>query len=305
MKKNNVLKLYSIMDNNKEVLTQSLNLLLGVKGKAEDLLLKYCEENKNYIYEENLSDIVELSISIGEIKNEYYRKEIAENVSKLLKNPIIRELCLTRDISDKICDFLEFSYWNYFDIEDSDEICFYYSYVIDKFTSFFEKIKNIEIDHEFDLIFEAQTEMLLDLNNTQCNDYKENQMKLKRISAFYNIISDEIIYTLDEYKFFVVLEACKTCTNVDELKRLKYVARFNKHLNDREFSQVIDACISDFTPLSIDNIYNEINYHVRSVKMSDGSETLVRPMPNNIEKVDGALQKVLKPTKNDLIFNKK
>ena len=67
MKKTSLMKLYSLLPNNTENITESLPLLLRVKGESEDILFKLIEDNNEYIFEDNIDDFIELSISIGEI----------------------------------------------------------------------------------------------------------------------------------------------------------------------------------------------------------------------------------------------
>lgn len=297
MKKTSLMKLYSLLPNNTENITESLPLLLRVKGESEDILFKLIEDNDEYIFEDNIDDFIELSISIGEMNNSYYREYIKDNAIKLMHNKVVRDYCLFKEVIDQLVVLLEFHYWKYFDIEDGDQ-SFYASYVINEFTKFFEKIEDAYDVNQFDQIFDATLQVLSDLNNTRSNKYKYNESKLSRISNFFDLISDKEVYTLPEYKLYLIIEASKFATSNEELKRLKYIARFNQNKSNQEFEEIIDASISEMTSITIDKIYKEIEYTGKTEKTEDGAMTTYWPKPKHPEKLNKALEKVLNNNKN-------
>ena len=297
MKKTSLMKLYSLLPNNTENITESLPLLLRVKGESEDILFKLIEDNDKYIFEDNIDDFIELSISIGEMNNSYYREYIKDNAIKLMHNKVVRDYCLFKEVIDQLVVLLEFHYWRYFDIEDGDP-SFYASYVINEFTKFFEKIEDAYDVNQFDQIFDATLQVLSDLNNTRSNKYKYNESKLSRISNFFDLISDKEVYALPEYKLYLIIEASKFATSNEELKRLKYIARFNQNKSNQEFEEIIDASISEMTSITIDKIYKEIEYTGKTEKTEYGATTTYWPKPKHPEKLNKALEKVLNNNKN-------
>lgn len=297
MKKKSLMKLYSMLPGNTDSVTECLPALLRVKGESEDILFKMIEDNDEYIFEGILDDFIDLAISVGEVQNSYYREYIKDNVIKLMHNNLIRDYCIFKEVIDQVVVLMEFNYWRYFDIEDGNQ-SFYASYVINEFTKFFDKIENIEEVNQFDQIFDATLQVLSDLNNTTSNKYKYNESKLSRISNFFNLIGDKVIYNLPEYKLFLVMEAAKTATSTEEIKRIGYMAKFNQNKPDNEFEEAIDACVSEMTPITIDKIYKEIEYKTTTTKTEDGATTTYWEKPKHPEKLNKALEKVLNKTEN-------
>lgn len=300
MKKINLLKLYETLPGNKILITEELPSLLSVRGPAEEVLLKLVEDNDEFLDEDILEQYISLSLQLGSIKNSYYRNIITRDIKKLLDSDLVRENYLYNDVIDQLFTYLNMNLWNNFDVYDYEELIFYTSCIINEFTKAMLNIEELDNINKMDILFDGSMYILDDINNTESAniDYKENDVKLRRIHEYFDIAGDKELFKLPEDKYKSVIEVAACTSKVEELKRLKNIAKLNRMRKKKDFDKLLDSSSSDLTVLSIDKIYDKIKYIKEEATPEDGSKTTFYSRPKRPEKLDKALQKVLKNNNN-------
>ena len=294
--------LYEIYDSVDEVMliTNNLEKLSRLSNKTGDIFLSFCKNN--LVDRRSIRNILNLCSDIEYSLLGYETDSVVNSINEVLIDDYVMNDTDYNYLMDNYSILLQNSVDYLFYVEDEEELAYYKALTILEFNRFLKNFKNYDMSkiytHDLCEIIDTYNNVLEDLPNTKSNnpniDY--NEMLVKRLQYFIDIISDKDIYELDDAKYKEVLYVASKTANIEDLKLLKNTIKLNRTLDNKEFKPVIDSNDSDFNNVTIDLIYDALG--ANKLKLKRPKKTILLRNFYDEEKEREIIKKVLKPENN-------
>ena len=307
MKKDILYEIYDALeDNNVNVLTILLFKLKNVKGKAEDLLYDLVINHRELFNANTTDTFIDLCTYIGSMENDIYIEDIMSHFKELLDNDIVTSSVEFPYLLNGILKSLSYNYETIFCYFIEDGVNKYRVEVTNYLIDAFNSLKKVDIDkvykHNFIDILDSFFTLIEDLDNTKeennmfDDDNSKNNLYLKRIRQFCEIVSNKTIYELSDNKYKCILQTMECITDTKKMNELKAKAIFNKKRRLTNFINIMDECSDELTNVTIKKIYDEIGVKIGH-NYDEDYVTIEVPKKSNKDNKN-IVKKILKPDKN-------
>ena len=277
-----------------ELITNKLCDLEGLNNEAGDIFLSFVKNG--LVNEDTIDNFIILAEDIESCEFEEDTDIIVNMINETLMNDYINNDTDYKRIIENYSVLLENVMIDDFMINTENDINYYKIFIIEQFNRIFINLKNDNIDklyiHNISDMIDSYNEVITDLSNTYSNNYiNHNEMLEKRIKYFVDIMSNKDIFELDDMKYSAVVNAASRTSNIEQLKVLKGIIRFNKDLELEELINKIDENTSELNAITIGKILMELKI---TVLENEDERTYLR---NNVdsEKEREIIKKILKP----------
>ena len=294
--------LYEIYDSVDDVMliTNNLEKLSRLSNKTGDIFLSFCKNN--LVDRRSIRNILNLCSDIEYSLLGYETDSVVNSINEVLIDDYVMNDTDYHYLMDNYSILLQNSVDYLFYVEDEEELAYYKALTILEFNRFLKNFKNYDMSkiytHDLCEIIDTYNNVLEDLPNTKSNnpniDY--NEILVKRLQYFIDIISDKAIYELDDAKYKEVLYVASKTANIEDLKLLKNTIKLNRTLNNNDFKHIVDSDDSDFNNVTIDLIYDALG--VNKLKLKRPKKTILLRNFYDEEKEREIIKKVLKPENN-------
>ena len=299
MRKITLYEIYDCIDD-VQLITNNLMGLDKLSNKAGEIFLSFC---KNVIVnKKSIKLYVDLSRDIEYSCLGYETYDVVNSINEVIIDDYVKNDTDYKYLIENYSVIMMYEVENSFIIESEDEYSYYKAFLITEFNKLFKNMKNYPMEslytHDLCEIIDSYNHILEDLPNTTTNDLNmdNNNMLIKRIQYFIDIVSDKTIYELDDIRFSTMLEIASNTTNIEDLKLLKSKIKLNRILDISAFADAIDDEESDFNAVTVGLIHGSLGAREMDVK-SVGKKILLRSFVDS-EKEREIIKKVLKPDNN-------
>ena len=293
--------LYDIYDSalDVELITNKLYYLEKLNSNAGRIFLSFVKNG--LIDEETIDSFMELAQDIDLCDMD---KGNEEDLVNMINNTLMNDYVNSDDdfqcIVDNYSVLLDNQTIDSFFLDTEDEVNYYKLFIVRQFNRILSALGNENLEklyiHDMCNIMNSYKEMLDDLKNTTSISNKDYNEKLKtRIKYFVDILSDQDIFELDDEKYSAIISVASKITNIEKLKLLKGIIKFNKNLDYSEFINVIDIDEAELSVTTINRILKEAK--IEKIKGKNDMTIYLRRV-DDPEKERNIIKKVLKPENN-------
>ena len=300
MRKDTVYKIYELLDD-PQIVTDNLKELLILDNRSGETLYELIKANKYIVDGNNIKELIDLSYSINTIESVQSKKQLTENIKEMFINDYVCNDSNFNEAISTINYLLNYEYWEDFDLEENSDLDFYKTLTVNNLISIITSISNVDIDniysHNLSFILDNYAKLIHDIKQTETSnkDLTNNDMKIKRIEYYTNILSNSDIILLNNKKFNSLVKIAGSICNIERLKKFENIVLFNRTKSNSEFEEEIDNYCDELTGITIDRI----NKKLKIQKVYDEEKDVMLYMRSNYddEYELNLVKKILKPNK--------
>ena len=316
MKKDNLLLLYSKLNDLSIKITANLKVLKDLSSDIEEEYISFCIKHNDVIDEEVFAKTLQLFDNIAYLIPYERKQEILLLLDELFDNDYVTSSEDFTDILESLITIINIPIGNIIDLStlyECDEYASADDFIIEILKGYLNQFKSLK-DLSYDKIYSQEISkinksyfsMLEDLNNTYYNKEEGLYMGyINRVNSYLKVIRDPEVYSMMPKKYEAVLSCASYIRSSKELTNfLRRIKLLDKNITGNEFSRKIEEYTDEVSENTIELIYKNLGIK-RDKELSDEYNE-VFDIPNELteEGTYSTVNKVLskKNSKNIVLF---